>query len=363
MKILQVAEALHPKWGGVAEGVYQQSVELMKRGHHVEALSCEVDDVPRLQEAGIPHHRFNPSSLKWRKSEKTTQWLSNNIGHFDKVILNGLWMHPLWAAGLAARRANVPYWVMTHGMLDPWFLRGMKKRAVKRVYWALYEGKTFAGARGILFTTMAEQDLAAANYPLESCQMHVVGYGIQDPCPNPIALKGNETDLLFMSRLHPKKGLELLFEAMTDRTDAKVKIAGTGDDAYVDALKASAANLHDRVEWLGFTSGSAKDAALRDCGAMILPSHQENFGVIVVESLAYGRPVLTTNKVNIWKELESDGAGLVCEDNSASIGAQLRAWLEMPVEERRRMSERARTSFESRYRIESHVDRLLEVLG
>jgi glycosyltransferase involved in cell wall biosynthesis len=358
-----VAEAMHPKWGGVAEGVYQQSIELMRRGHHVEALSCEEDEVPRLSDAGITHHRFEPESRSWRKSAHTEAWVVAHVKNFDAVILNGLWMHPIWAAGKAARDAGVPYWVMTHGMLDPWFLRGIKKKLVKRAYWALYEGKTFRGSRGVLFTTQAEQELAGANYPLAGLSQHVVGYGIEDPAPSKALDDGDPQRLLFMSRIHPKKGLEMLFEAMRTSPGVSVQIAGTGEPDYEADLKQNASDLGDRVAWLGFTSGEAKDRALRECGAMILPSHQENFGVIVVEALAYGRPVLTTDKVNIWREIEADGAGLVGPDTPEGVKQVLSQWTSLPAEKRELMGRAARCSFESRFTISAHVDRLLEVVG
>ncbi len=361
MKILHVAEALHPKWGGIAEGVFQQSVELQKRGINVEVLSCEIDDVPRFAEQNIPHHRFHPVGLKWRKNPETSQWLDKNIKRFDAVILNGLWMHPIFAAGQAARKHAVPYWIMTHGMLDPWFLRTLTGRLKKRIYWTLFEKHNFAGCKAILFTTEAEQQLARSNYPLQNIRSQVVGYGIQDPKTGPVP-PGRPEELLFMSRIHPKKGLEMLFEAMGSIPEIRVKIAGTGDPAYESQLKTLAQHLGDRVTWLGFTSGSQKQQAFEDCGAMILPSHQENFGVVVVESLALHKPVLITDKVNIWNEVINDNAGLVSKDTTSSIITMLRSWLDLTPDDRLRMAENARQSFEKRFTISAHVDQLLSAL-
>ena len=154
----------------------------------------------------------------------------------------------------------------------------------------------------------------------------------------------------------------MLFEAMRRHPELRVEIAGTGDADYEATLRQESQDLGDRVTWRGFTSGAAKDTALRECGAMVLPSHQENFGVIVVEALAYGRPVLTTDKVNIWREIEADGAGFVGPDTTEGIDQILSSWKSLSSDQSRAMSAAARASFEKRFTIASHVDRLLEVM-
>jgi glycosyltransferase involved in cell wall biosynthesis len=104
-----------------------------------------------------------------------------------------------------------------------------------------------------------------------------------------------------------------------------------------------------RVYWPGLIRGDLKWGALRACEAFVLPSHQENFGISVVEALAAGRPVLISNQVNIWEQIEADRVGLVDEDTLEGAARLLRRWLELPAAERGAMAMRARPCFLARY--------------
>jgi glycosyltransferase involved in cell wall biosynthesis len=104
-----------------------------------------------------------------------------------------------------------------------------------------------------------------------------------------------------------------------------------------------------RVHWPGLIGGDVKWGAIRACDAFVLPSHQENFGVAVVESLAVGRPVLISNQVNIWPQIEGDGVGLVDDDTVEGVQRLLRRWFELPAAERDAMAARARASFIARF--------------
>lgn len=362
MRLLQVAEALHPSFGGIAEGVFQQSLELQKRGWEMEALSCEEQDVPRLPEHGIPHHRFAPDKARWRQSAQTEEWVAENIQRFDAVLLNGLWMHPMWAAGKAARESRVPYMVMPHGMLDPYFLQGLKKSAIKRTYWKMYEGKTFCSAARLLFTAEEELKLAAANYPIEEEKARIIGYGIADP-QAPQAAAERSRDLLFMSRVDEKKGLDLAVRALA-MTDRRLLIAGRNDNDYARQMKALASEVGvaDRVKWLGFISGDRKRDLLASCAAMILPSHQENFGIIVAESLAFSLPVIISRRVNIWREVEQAEAGLVCDDNADSAADAVSRFDALIAEQRQQMGARGAALFHDRFTMSASVDRLMPIL-
>jgi glycosyltransferase involved in cell wall biosynthesis len=107
--------------------------------------------------------------------------------------------------------------------------------------------------------------------------------------------------------------------------------------------------IADRVHWPGLIGGDVKWGALRACDALILPSHQENLGISVVEALAVGRPVLVSNQVNIWPEVTGDGAGLADEDTLDGTVRLLRRWFELAPAQRDEMARRARGCFGARY--------------
>lgn len=359
-----VAEALDPVWGGVAEGVYQQSRELVRLGHAVECLSAEPCSVARFAEDGIPHHAMRPADEKYRKSAETSVWLAQNLDRFDHVILNGMWSHPILAAAEQAAQAGKTAWLMPHGMLDPYFKQGMKKKLVKSAYWTLHGRRILSACRGLLFTTTEEERLARSAYDLASRPGYVVGYGIVDPLP--LVPEGSELldrfglqpggYHLFMSRLHPKKGLSMLLEAML-QTGHETPLVIAGDDTgpYARELKQIVDGAPaGQFLWTGFLKGAEKWTLLQHCQTMMLPSHQENFGVIVAETLALGRPALVTKKVNTWPLVERYNAGWVCEDTTESLAACLGQPL--PADSQ------PRQCFEENFTIEACTARLVQTL-
>lgn len=360
MRILQVAEAVHPSFGGIAEGIYQQGLELTARGHHVDVASGEFETVERLCHHSGQHFAFSPTRPKWRWSKELRLWLERNVSNYDIVVLNGLWMGPIYEAGRAARRAGIPYVVMPHGMLDPYFLKNRKQRAVKRLYWTLLEGRTIKGAKGLFFTAQAEEEKARASYPLAGVNSWQVGYGIRDPKRAPIEAKGagNSRKLLFMSRVHPKKGLDITIKAMMHvDQDVDLDVCGDGEPVYTESLKQLGVPLGPKVRWHGFTSGEDKWRFIQECDAMILTSHQENFGVIVAEAMSCAKPVLISREVNIWREIVEDRAGLACEAEEGSVRQMIEKFNQLSFQDSLEMGQRARQSFLNRYTIERSVAR------
>ncbi len=279
--------------------------------------------------------------------------------------MNGLWTFPDVAVRSAALGAGVPYAVFAHGALDPWFnTRYPLKHLKKRLYWPL-QYRVLRDARAVLFTTPVERDLALTSFNPNQWNSLPVPYGIGDPEGDPAAqvevfyrkipeLRGRRF-FLFMSRLHVKKGCDLLIEAFArvagEYPDVDLMVAGPdqqGSQAQLQRICAQR-GIGDRVYWPGMIRGDLKWGALRAAESLILPSHQENFGIAVVESLAAGRPVLTTNKVNIWQEIEADGAALIEEDTLEGTERLLRRWLGMSPAEQQTMAAKAWPCFAARY--------------
>jgi glycosyltransferase involved in cell wall biosynthesis len=279
--------------------------------------------------------------------------------------MHGLWVFPDIAVRSAALRAGVPYAVFAHGALDPWFnTRYPLKHLKKRLYWPL-QYRVLRDARAVLFTTPVERDLAVTSFKPNQWNSLPVPYGIGEPQGDPAAqvelfyrqipsLRSRRF-LLFMSRLHAKKGCDLLIEAFArvaaEHPDLDLVVAGPDRDGSQASLRRICAEkgIAARVFWPGMIRGDLKWGALRAADAFILPSHQENFGIAVVESLAAGRPVLTTNKVNIWREIQQDGAALIEDDTLEGTERLLRRWLQLPPAEREAMAARARPCFTARY--------------
>jgi glycosyltransferase involved in cell wall biosynthesis len=174
--------------------------------------------------------------------------------------------------------------------------------------------------------------------------------------------------LLFLGRIHEKKGCDLLIRAFARVAAAESSLhllmAGPDQSGWVSSLQqlASDIGVSDRVSWPGMLGNESKWGALYSAEVFILPSHQENFGVAVAEALGCGVPVLISNKVNIWSDIEADGAGLVEDDTLAGTEALLRRWLALTADARARMGMQARDTFTRRYGIDAMARGLLDVV-
>lgn len=383
VRILHIITGLSPAEGGPPEAVRQLVRAYPGVGVEVEVVCLDDGAAPYLAGMGCAVHALGQSQLgRFSFSPRLWRWLGENAGRFDGLVINGIWTFPGVAVRAAARRAGKPYGVFVHGALDPWFNRTYPLKHLKKLlYWPL-QYRVLRDARAVFFTTETEAKLAATSFRPNGWKSVVVPYGINDPDMGGLdgaaqveafhrklpAVRGRRY-LLFMGRIHEKKGCDLLMEAFAGvavrAPEVDLVMAGPDQAGLKAKLEGHAAELGiaKRVHWPGMLSGDAKWGALRGCEAFVLPSHQENFGIAVVEALAAGRPVLISNQVNIWPEIEADGVGLVEEDTTAGTGRLLERWLQMPEPEREAMAGRTRESFLERYAMEraaAMVKRVLE---
>ncbi|HEX3662188.1 MAG TPA: glycosyltransferase [Acidobacteriaceae bacterium] len=369
MRILHVIGSLSPADGGPPEAVRQLARAYPKIGVDVEVLCQDLPDAPFLAPLTFPVHALGQRWLgRFGLSPRLWQWLHRSAARFDGIVMNGLWIFADIAVRSAALRAGTPYAVFPHGSLDPWFNRKYPLKHLKKlIYWPL-QYPVLRDARAVLFTTATERDLARTSFRPNRWNGIPVSYGISHPSGEPAAqieafhakfpaLRGRRY-LLFMSRLHEKKGCDLLVDAFarlaSEFPDVDLVVAGPDPVSLQAKLQERAARngIADRVHWPGMLTGDLKWGALRSAEAFVLPSHQENFGIVVAESLAAGRPVLISNQVNIWPDIQADGAGLVDDDTLKGAESLLRRWLALTPVEREAMAAHAQPCFSSRYSME-----------
>ena len=176
--------------------------------------------------------------------------------------------------------------------------------------------------------------------------------------------------ILFLGRLAVKKGIDELLGAFAElgyaRPDTVTLVMAGPEDpddpVFLQKLRSDPSVAGLSIAWPGMLSGDLKWGAIRAAEAFILPSHQENFGLAVVEALACGKPVLISNKVNIWREIEADGAGLVEEDDTDGTMRLLARWFALSADELAAMGRRARAAFEQRFQIDRAAAGLIEKL-
>ncbi|MGO9674548.1 MAG: glycosyltransferase [Methylocella sp.] len=391
MIILHVIATVNPEYGGPIEGILTSAPVLRDQGCDREILSLDIPCDPWVKTCPIPVYPLgnaDPGYLAWRRrvpwmrygySPTFAPWLRENAKRYDAVIVNGLWNFTSFAARRALAGTDTRYFVYTHGMLDPYFNRAFPvKAAAKQLLWWYSEGHLVNNATGVMFVSEEELQLARKSFWPFKARERVVPYGIVDVAGDPDAqIKAFRTAfpaiadrrfLLFLSRIHPKKGCDLLVEAFArlaaKNPDLDLVIAGPDSVGWAKKLQTAAAErgVADRIHWPGMLKGDLKWGAFRAADAFVLPSHQENFGIVVAEALACGKPVLTTNKVATWREVEAYDAGFVDTDNLDGITRLLDRFIELPAAERSEMSGRAREAYVERFDIASMAPQLIEIL-
>jgi glycosyltransferase involved in cell wall biosynthesis len=382
MRLLHVVRTLNPEVGGPSESVRMFARAHQRAGNEVEVATL---DGPNDGPAGdayqnlvnCPVHACGPARANYFYSPRLDRWLETNFQRFDGAIVNGVWQYH----GVAARKAltgRKPYVVFAHGMLDPYFKnRYPLKHLKKLVYWVLQEHRTLNSAQAVCFTSEEEKRVAAEGFPFRGFQGVVVPYGTMGPNGDPEALKrvfleswpelrGKEF-LLFLGRIHPKKGCDLLLEAFarTARPELNLVMAGPDETGWGAELRAQAERLGiaGRITWTGMLRGDAKWGALYAAEAFVLPSHQENFGIAVADALACGLIPLISDKVNIAPDVTADGAGLMETDTVEGTVRLLTAFQKLTQDQVTAMRARALECYQRRYALKNAAQGVYKALG
>ena len=383
-RILHCISSVNPAGGGPIEGLKQLSAVNQQHGHQVEVLSLDAPDAPWVRDCPLPVHAMGPTWIgSWAYSPRWVPWLKANAHRYDAVIVNGIWQYHAFGTWRALHGSKTPYFLFTHGMLDPWFKRTYPLKHLKKwLFWPWAEYRTLRDANAVMFTCEDERRLARQSFWLYQCDEYIVNYGTNAP-PDGADRQRAAFDaafpeladrrcLLFLGRVHEKKGPDLLFKAMArvrarrpaDLANVQIVMAGPADHAYGRAMQQMVVSegLQDMVTWTGMVTGDVKWGAFRRAQAFILPSHQENFGIAVAEALACGVPVLISNQVNIWREIQQAEAGLIDADTIEGTERLIERWLDTPADEWARMGANARACFFQRFHIERTAESFIEAM-
>ncbi|PYK83778.1 MAG: transferase [Verrucomicrobia bacterium] len=378
MKILQLVHTLDPSVGGVAASVLALSRGLARRGHKLDIVVLDDSASPWLADIALPIHALGAGLTSYRYSSKLLPWLKKQGGDYDRVIVNGIWQYLSFAAWLRYAGSSIPYYVFPHGMLDPWFKETFPLKHLKKwLYWPWAEYRVLRNAAAVIFTSEEERSQARKSFWLYRCREKVSPLGVEAP---PISSNAkseflsrypqlqNTRIFLFLGRLHPKKGCDMLLEAfaqMRSNDSISLILAGPDQVGWESDLRRQVTrlNLTNRIVFTGMLEGPMKQGAFANAEAFVLPSHQENFGISVVEALAARVPVLISNRVNIWREIEADRAGYVESDDLAGTTRLLQRWIGTAPAEREMVRENARRCFEQRFEIDRAVESLLQILN
>jgi glycosyltransferase involved in cell wall biosynthesis len=350
MRILQVIGIVDPAWGGPPRVAVRLAAAQAAMGHETHLLSYVADDatdwlaeqstlVPAFDRVTV--HRMTPASLWERLTATRARRILGPLTHrMDWVHIHGVWERLLSASASMAFAAGVPYCIRPAGMLDHWSLT--QKRWKKGIAMALGYRKLLQRAAFFHTLTHIEAEFKARLQLRPPCEHIPNGVFLEEIDPLPPAgcfrakceRLGDRRFILFIARLHHKKGLDLLAEAFRTvaarAPDVDLVVAGPDDGAKESFEQAiAAAGLSGRVHVVGPVYMREKIAALRDSDCFCLPSREEGFSVAVLEALAVGVPVVISEQCN-FHEVQRCGAGFVTRLDAGEIAAGLMAALSSP---------------------------------
>lgn len=305
MKVVHVLESLRKEEGGIAATIPWLSDALAESGVSSEVVALATDE-------GTQFRQINGNMTSYKQNLKNL--LGDTSGELV-IHCHGLWAPLMEAAARLARDLNLPYVVSTHGMLLPWARNHKKVR--KDLAWWLYQRETLQGSRYIHVTSEDERaELTSFT------RVKVIPFGVAIPQNLGTVAPADPKTLLFLGRIHPIKNLESLLQAWSQKSNAdwQLKIVGPGDASYINSLKQLAHRLcvSNSVEFSDAVFDHEKWRLIQSSTALVLPSYSENFGAVVVESLACGRPVVTSQGTP-WSHLVAEGCGFEVDTTVAGL--------------------------------------------
>jgi len=316
---------------------------------------------------GSRYFFFSRQTSFYKVSLALRSWISNHVAEYDLLHIHALFSYASTAAAKIAQRRRVPYIVRPLGVLNEWGI-AHRRPVLKRLSLRFVEGSILRNAAAIHFTSAAEQREAVATVPeiaeRESfvvplaIDSEVAGHSDSSRFLARFPQAKDRSIVLFLSRIDPKKGLELLLQAFAQVKrhidDALLVLAGSGSDGHVRSLRTSTDRLgiSSHILWTGNLSGYDKDAAFAAAKVFVLPSYSENFGIAAAEALAAGVPCILTDRVALTEYLRTNESALVVPCDSSAIAHAICRLLSEP-ETRARLAKRGKHLAAERFSLQS----------
>lgn len=345
MKVLHIIPSISRLRGGPSQAVIEMVTALRTEG--IDACIVTTEDNGVYKNKDVPVNQWTQyenipvlvhscidskirSIREYLISFSLTYWLIQNIGAYDVIHIHALFSFPSTISMFIARIRGVPYIIRTIGQLNEWSLKqgALRKRTMMR----LIEYKNLCEANAIHVTSRYEQKDLEQLGLVDKC--FILGLGVESPSLQNNEYKYKTKDkvmFLFLSRIHPKKQIELLFSAFAilkyeiKEERWELAIAGTGDQSYIDNLKGMSRDLgiEQHLLWHGHVEGEAKHNLFETSDWFVLPSASENFGISVVEAMASALPVIISNNTGISDKVIDYSAGYICSDTPLNLASKL----------------------------------------
>lgn len=322
---------------------------------------------------GVNYYYFRRQTELYKVSRPMTRWLARHIGEYDLVHIHALFSYATSAAANLAIKNRVPYVIRPLGVLNRWGMEN-RRRLLKQLSFRFIEQRILTKAAAIHYTS--RQEKLEAEEAGATTRSVVVPLGIDTSVFQPgtgaarfyerFPIASARQIILFLSRLDPKKGLDILLRAFREVHTAYpaslLVMAGDGDREFVAKLKNLAAELgiDEQVVWAGFLDGDDKTAAFAAATVFALPSYSENFGLALVEAMASGLPCVLSDQIGIAPDVDEFQAGSVVPCEDAPLASALKQLL-ADADLRRRFGENAVRLAISRFSIEAMTGSLIKL--
>ena len=381
MKILQIVPSISLVYGGPSQMILGLSSALAKAGADVTILTTDANgdngqaplDVPLatpIEQDGykIIYFRCFPFR-RYKFSTKLLMWLAEHAQEYDVAHIHALFSPISSMAATVARQQGLPYVLRPLGTLDPADLK--KKQQLKKLYAAALEKPNLANAAAVHFTTAQEAEVSE-RFGVDTNDwvfpLGVVLPEASDASPRrQLGITDDRAVILFMSRIDPKKGFDMLIPALENLAESGQEfdfvLAGGNpqDPDYENQIKQQiqASKFADRAHIVGFVSGGEKTAWLQAADVFVLPSYYENFGIAVAEAMTVATPVVVSDQVHIWQDIKVANAGWICECTIASLTESLRQSLQ-DSQERRQRGQNAKQLAQTQYSWGAIAEQMLQ---
>jgi len=348
-KVASIIDSVDLKLGGMAHSVRDIALSnsLNDIQHDIVHLGKQTKNKSSHK---IKFINLDQRFLNYGFSFKLFFWLLKNKEKYDLFIIHGLWQFQTLCA-----RLIVPgkYIVFTHGMLDPYFGTEFFKSIKKKIYWFLVEKNNLLKSKNVIANSSLEiNHLKKTFLNTSKLKIKKVNYGI---FPKKINFKKcktkflkkykylkNKKTILYIGRIHPKKGCDILIKAFHEINPSNflLLIAGPIENLYskkiINYVKKH--QLEKKIYFLNFLKNEIKWGAIYNAECSILPSHGENFGISVIESLYGKTPVICSNKVGVYREIKKYKCGIVINDTQSSIKKGLLKFLKLDEISKKKLS-------------------------
>ncbi len=379
LKILHVIPSVDPRQGGPSTVMRTLTRELARAGLEVHVATTygnkrEGSNTSKSQFSSkeeITYRYFSCQTRFYSFSWAMNQWLARHVKEYSLVHIHFIFSYPAAAAAFWSHRYRIPYIICPHGILNRWGLEN-RRSWLKKISLRWIESRILARAAAVHYATKLERQEAVQLGAVGKAVIipHALDKSFMDEHPSggslctPSAKWVNGKVFLFLSRFHPKKGMDLLLSAF-----ARVKyrfpssvlvLAGEGESNFMSHLQREARRLgiDPEVVWVGFLEGEEKRRAFTDANVFILPSYSENFGVAILEAMACGVPVIISDQVGIHPDVSQAEAGIVVKTNVDSLADAMTQLLEHP-EMAKKMGENGRKLVEEKFTVEKVIPQVI----